>query len=172
MKIRTSFVSNSSSTSFTCSSCGENVIGRDMGMSEAEMFECENGHTICEYECAKGSWEDGLTEENIAKYIEEELPSSMKNEEEYAVKYASPTYCYRVREEREIKDDLRRDFTYGYRENVPAKYCPVCSFDVISKEDYMSFLLYKLGMKYKDIKNEIRKEFDTYQDLKDKLKEY
>ena len=165
MKIRTSFVSNSSSTSFTCSSCGENVIGRDMGIEEAEMIECENGHTICEYNCAKGSWDEELTEEVILKYIEEELPLVKKREEKYAEQYGTRT-------DEQIRKDLRRDFEYEYREKVPSKYCPVCSFDVISKEDYMSFLLYKLGMKYEDIKDEIRKEFNSYQDLKEKLKEH
>jgi hypothetical protein len=48
MKIRNGFVSNSSSSSFTCDVCGESQSGMDMGLSEAGMFECENGHTCCE----------------------------------------------------------------------------------------------------------------------------
>ena len=48
MKIRTGFVSNSSSSSFTCDFCRENVAGWDMCLSEAEMVACVNGHVICE----------------------------------------------------------------------------------------------------------------------------
>ena len=48
MKTRKGFISNSSSTSFVCDVCGEEVSGMDMGLSEAEMSECENGHTFCD----------------------------------------------------------------------------------------------------------------------------
>jgi len=48
MKIRTGFVSNSSSSSFTCEFCGREDSGWDMTASEAEMCECENGHVICQ----------------------------------------------------------------------------------------------------------------------------
>ena len=47
MKIRKGFVSNSSSSSFVCDVCGEEVSGMDMCLSEAEMSQCVNGHTFC-----------------------------------------------------------------------------------------------------------------------------
>jgi len=47
LKIRKGFVSNSSSSSFICDVCGEAVSGMDMSLDEAEMYECENGHTFC-----------------------------------------------------------------------------------------------------------------------------
>jgi hypothetical protein len=43
MKIRSGFVSNSSSSSFVCDVCGENISGMDIGLSDAGMFECMNG---------------------------------------------------------------------------------------------------------------------------------
>jgi len=48
MKIRTGFVSNSSSSSFTCEFCGRADSGWDMTASEADMCECENGHLLCQ----------------------------------------------------------------------------------------------------------------------------
>ena len=48
MKFRKSFVTNSSSSSYICDYCGEEASGWDMMLSEAEMVECVNGHTICE----------------------------------------------------------------------------------------------------------------------------
>lgn len=48
MKIRSGFVSNSSSSSFICDVCGENQSGYDMCISDAEMWQCVNGHTFCE----------------------------------------------------------------------------------------------------------------------------
>lgn len=48
MKIRSGFVSNSSTSSFVCDVCGEEVSGMDLGISDAGMYSCENGHTFCE----------------------------------------------------------------------------------------------------------------------------
>jgi hypothetical protein len=47
MKKRNGFVSNSSSSSFICDFCGRDESGWDLCLDEAEMFKCENGHTIC-----------------------------------------------------------------------------------------------------------------------------
>jgi len=48
MKIRTGFVSNSSSTSFTCDICGATETGWDScGCEEFGFYQCENDHTIC-----------------------------------------------------------------------------------------------------------------------------
>lgn len=48
MKFRKSFVTNSSSSSYICEYCGKEASGWDMSLSEAEMIECVNGHTVCE----------------------------------------------------------------------------------------------------------------------------
>ena len=48
MKIRSGFVSNSSSSSFICDVCGHDESGYDLGLSEAYMCECGRGHIICE----------------------------------------------------------------------------------------------------------------------------
>jgi hypothetical protein len=45
MKIRTGFVSNSSSQSFVCDISGETVSGWDMTLAEADMIRCERDHT-------------------------------------------------------------------------------------------------------------------------------
>ena len=48
MKTRHGFVSNSSSTSFTCNVCGEEYSGMNMGLCDFYMVECINGHIFCE----------------------------------------------------------------------------------------------------------------------------
>lgn len=44
MKIRSGFVSNSSTSSFICSICGTIEAGRDCCLEDFLMVECENGH--------------------------------------------------------------------------------------------------------------------------------
>jgi len=46
MKIRNGFVSNSSTSSFTCAVCGGIQSGYDMELNDFEMSRCENGHII------------------------------------------------------------------------------------------------------------------------------
>ena len=48
MKIRTGFVSNSSSSSFVCDVSKEIYSGWDASLSDFELYECENGHTFHE----------------------------------------------------------------------------------------------------------------------------
>ena len=52
MKVRRGFVSNSSSSSYTCEVCNETHSGWDLCIDDAGMFECENGHIIHE-DCSK-----------------------------------------------------------------------------------------------------------------------
>ena len=47
MKIRSSFVANSSSSSFICEICGELGEGTNASPSDFDMTYCENGHVIC-----------------------------------------------------------------------------------------------------------------------------
>ena len=56
MKIRNGFVSNSSSSSFACSICGDIESGWDLCPVDVDMFKCDNGH-IMHYKCAKLSSE-------------------------------------------------------------------------------------------------------------------
>ena len=48
MKIRTGFVSNSSSSSFMCEITGEEHIGYDADLYDFELVSCKNGHTFSE----------------------------------------------------------------------------------------------------------------------------
>ncbi len=53
MKIRTSFVTNSSSSSFVCEVCGTSEGGYDLCMDDAGMYQCENGHVFCKHHAIK-----------------------------------------------------------------------------------------------------------------------
>ena len=56
-KFRSSFVTNSSSSSFICEVCGNVEAGMDLCLSEAEFARCVNGHEFCE-SCVDGDIEE------------------------------------------------------------------------------------------------------------------
>jgi len=58
MKIRQGFVSNSSSSSFTCDVCGRTRSVWDMNLTEIGMMQCENGHTVCVHHVDNANYQD------------------------------------------------------------------------------------------------------------------
>lgn len=48
MKYRTTFVTNSSSSSYICDICSECDCGRDLSIRDTNMIQCKNGHTLCQ----------------------------------------------------------------------------------------------------------------------------
>lgn len=64
MKVRSGFVSNSSSSSFVCEICGETAEGMDISLSDADMFCCINGHTMCQEHAIKNLTCGGLTDDD------------------------------------------------------------------------------------------------------------
>jgi hypothetical protein len=67
MKIRSGFVSNSSSSSFICQVCGRKETGFDACIEDFNMVECKEGHILCN--------EHILNEEKYQEYLD-------KNEDE------------------------------------------------------------------------------------------
>ena len=161
MKIRQGFVSNSSSTAYVCNSCGEEVIIND-SLATAEMFECEKGHTICEYNCAKGNWEDcEELEKEKEKYIEEYFDSHKKRIEDEAKRYS----YYSMRTEEQMKKDLVNEAIGEFRYSVPSRFCPICCFDITNFKDYLPYACYKLDIETGDIPKMMKEEFETYDDF-------
>ena len=76
-KFRKSFVTNSSSSSFVCEICGRVETGYDLGLSDAEMYECVNGHIFCADEALeipdKKELIKMILENNWSRLSEEEL---------------------------------------------------------------------------------------------------
>lgn len=72
MKVRNGFVTNSSSSSYTCLICGEVASGRDLGLDDAEMYECKNGHVFCESHALPVSEEALERDEDDDDYYEED----------------------------------------------------------------------------------------------------
>jgi hypothetical protein len=122
MKVRSGFVSNSSSSSFICDACGENVSGWDMGLSEAEMRECEGGHTYC-----------------ISHETTDWLPKSVNERRDALVRYYSHDKQYiekfNICLEEEIEEAYENNRYDIELYGAPSEQCPCCNLSNIDKDN-------------------------------------
>ncbi|MDP4224838.1 MAG: hypothetical protein Q8910_00510 [Bacteroidota bacterium] len=141
MKYRLDFVTNSSSSSFICDVCGQQESGWDMCLSEAEMTECEEGHTFCLCHMAK-SVEDNLKEVMISR-LNDRIDNYKSRTDQW--------YVDRIKEYQETLekltndsldegelDELRDDLDID--SEVPIEFCPICNFDIIADSDLTMYL--------------------------------
>ena len=148
MKYRKDFVTNSSSSSYTCEICGATESGWDISLEEAEMVECVNGHTICN---------DELLEVPRKELIQKLLESGYDKESE--------------EELNNHDDDSLSDIFWSYCDNrycAPEEFCPICQFIEYSQYDLAKYLekKYKVSResvfeKVKAVNKRRRKLYDS-----------
>ena len=135
MKIRQGFVSNSSSSSFTCSYCEANISGMDMYPA----ISCSNDHDFCEYCSYKIKLSEPTHEEMVA----------------YVAKHSSWSEGEDTTDEGFVKDiyeDVLSD--YGFDTSV----CPCCNLEVIPRSDLLPFLLKHYNLTIEQVKEMMRNE--------------
>lgn len=147
MKFRTSFVTNSSSSSYVCELCGRTESGWDLGLSECEMMECVNGHIFCCDEALEMP-----TKEEMIKMI---LENGWNN------RWDSGIQDYRDYTEEEISamdEDIIFDewITDGGYYEVPECLCPICQFIEYSDYDLSAYLLKEYGISRDEVFAEVK----------------
>ena len=170
MKIRTGFVSNSSSSSFLCDFCGNDVSGWDMGLSEAEMFQCVNHHTVC---LSHLTDEEKDLVEHPFKTKEEFIQALVTFKEENS---ESTYWSERVNNllaeitdenwEDLVQEDFMCNFTDGSNYGVPASVCPLCNFKDIMSDDLSKYLMVVLGQTKEQVLETIKRRSKTYKEFK------
>ena len=150
MKYRKDFVTNSSSSSYVCEICGRTESGWDLVLSEIEMQECVNGHTIC-------------TDEALELPDKAEMVRMvMELDRNCRYKRVGDEYI-RVdltKEELDAKDEdeLWFDFlTEGGFYEVPECVCPICQFIEYSDYDMSAYLEREYKVPREEVFAEVKK---------------
>ena len=162
MKIRTGFVSNSSSSSFTCDFCGEEYSGWDASLDDAQMTSCKHGHTICK---------DHLTvvEKNkdyVIKKLAANNITTVKLNDDMDTTYEGVT-DENYQEVLETLDEYLMDIVG--EDNVLEEECSLCQFAGITDHTLVRYFLHIHGVTKDDILKEIKNKFKTYTELEEFL---
>ena len=140
MKYRKCHVTNSSSSSFVCDICGRVESGWDIGVEDAEMYECVNGHTFC--------WDEALI-----NYGDKEDLIRMILEEGWNKTYEDEAITEEKLNNMEW-EDLMEFAENGYC--VPEGFCPICNFIEYSESDLSKYLLKEYGISRDEVFAEVK----------------
>jgi len=158
MKIRTGFVSNSSSSSFVCEVCGEEYSGFDAGLLEAEMSECERGHVFCDSHMSPES--KILSDEEKKAFIIEAF--GLEGDE--AVKASqldSEVLDAQYEEALEEADD---------RYSVDKSRCPLCTFHRPNDKQLVKYFMYVFSKSRDGLMKDMKTMFNDNEELEEGLK--
>ena len=142
MKIRTGFVSNSSSSSFVCDVCAYSEAGWD-GQYDIQVVRCQNGHEMCEEHV------------DIPEKITEENKQELFN---YIKEYCPTEKCPKIDESLdELQSWWAKTRRWLFSEGIDAKDCPICNLSVVKDGEIVKHLLEKYDLSRKSVEEEIRK---------------
>jgi len=160
MKIRNGFVSNSSSSSFTCDVCGTTESGMDATPGEFDMSECVNGHTFCNDHAPES---EPMTPKQYRDSIREQIQSCDWSSKERIQSDIAEM-------EMVPDDEIEEFYNDNYSDNgVPECQCPICTFTELSDADGFSYLKKKFSMGNKEILEAIKVHFKTYGEFRNFL---
>jgi len=147
MKKRHGFVSNSSSSSFTCCICGARESGWDASWSDFGWNCCEHDHQFC---CDALKVDYDKVKEFKKEYL-------IKDITEYAKKYPSEEYDKQVTQLKEGEDFLEEcwdEWTEGA--NICELECPVCQFEAPDYGEIAKYLLKEYSIPRDEIFAEVK----------------
>lgn len=157
MKYRLGFVSNSSTTSFTCEVCGASESGFDFTFKDVGMVSCVNEHTICE--------------EEVMDFDIEKLDNAdyMDGDGRYYLPAINCPICnFTVITDSDIANYLRKK----YKVNRDAAFAAIKQQNkrrkLLRDSEYISYVISELTLNIGRVYDEIR-AFDNYEAFKSYL---
>ena len=152
MRVRLGFVTNSSSSSYICNICGRVESGWDIGLYEAEMFQCVNGHTFCCNEAL-------IQYDDRDKLIKLILENEWNKYKEYINNHGYEDIIIPEEKLNEMDFDELVNLSSGdnsYYE-IPEEFCPICNFIEYSEEDLNKYLLKEYGISRDEVFADVKK---------------
>jgi len=162
MKVRTGFVSNSSSSSFICEVCGEIFSAYDYDLSDFDLVECEEDHLLCSHHILKP---EGPHLVPILTGMLNYLIEQEDKDIQYIIK------AIKAKESiTEYKEEIISDYHEYSNEKILSVECPVCTLQTVQPHILLEYIEYKYGIKRKDYVDEIRNNFTDLEALLETLK--
>ena len=141
MKIRSGFISNSSSSSFTCDVCKETMSGMDLCLRDIEHLQCINGHTFCRDELVNSEKFEELCDKADNWNDQGIFPDDYEDYKKYGIFNDQRTY------------------------EIPSEFCPCCNFQVVTDRDLLEYLLFYYQTDRKQVAESMRKQFSSYSEF-------
>lgn len=164
MKIRSGFVSNSSSSSFTCSCCGETQSGWDLCLSDAGMTQCENGHYFCDDHAIEATVTDDDKRAALIAARENYRNASWKKPGEVDEEIAA----IRALNAEELEDEYN---DYAADSGCSPACCPICQMEESCDSDIRGYALKEFGFKNaKEFASAMKSKFGNYDAFKAYIK--
>lgn len=184
MKIRQGFVSNSSTTSFTCEACGDVIAYHDScSLSDYGVITyqpCEHGVCECHHpnmddEKTQKLWKvgtiDALKEE--LDQLEKTEPNQWYPKEEIDKKILAIKSILETEgtlEFDEFKESVNSIGEYEWSEFMPSTICPICSLEELNSDFIMEYVVAKHKLNLQEVHDEIKERFGTFEKFSEWLK--
>lgn len=170
MKIRNGFVTNSSSSSYTCAVCNATVSGMDVDFIEYELAECGTcGNVICESH-VEGDLEP--TYDRFREYSKDQAEyyltmAKEKNDADYLEWGQDHLKESKMTDDEIENSGCMEDFVYEFRHAIPSDMCPLCTMREVSDEMMIKHIEMSLGTR-KEIKEQVKRLYKNKKELEDR----